>query len=105
MPISTPAIPANTPPKIMESSRRTISFSRENAPTNHAEAITPLNAPTLIKPAWPRLSSPDTPTTRFSDTAITMYTQIGTSCPLSERLMPPLAASTWQATKAAMTRP
>ena len=35
-------------------------------------AIMPLKAPTLIKPAWPRLSSPMMPTVRFRDTAITM---------------------------------
>ena len=29
------------------------------------ETTTPENAPTLIKPAWPRLSSPEMPTTRF----------------------------------------
>ena len=34
------------------------------------EATTPEKAPTLIKPAWPRLSSPEMPTTRFSATAM-----------------------------------
>ena len=33
---------------------------------------TPENAPTLMKPAWPRLSSPEMPTVRLSETAITM---------------------------------
>ena len=35
-------------------------------------ATMPENAPTLIKPAWPRLSSPEMPTVRFKDTAMTM---------------------------------
>ena len=67
----------------------------------------PENAPTLMKPAWPRLSSPEMPTVRFSDTAMTMYTQIGTSCPLSERvilkpgIMPDSASS--HSRKATMT--
>ncbi len=34
-------------------------------------AVTPVKAPTLIKPAWPRLSSPSTPTVRFRDRAMT----------------------------------
>ena len=36
-----------------------------------------------MNPAWPRLSSPLMPTTRFSDTAITIQLQIGISCPFS----------------------
>ena len=39
----------------------------------------PENSPTDMNPAWPRLSSPSRPTTRFSDTAMTMYTATGTS--------------------------
>ena len=36
------------------------------------EAMTPAKAPTLMKPAWPRLSSPRMPTVRFRDTAMDM---------------------------------
>ena len=32
----------------------------------------PAKAPMLMKPAWPRLSSPETPTTRFRASAMTM---------------------------------
>ena len=32
----------------------------------------PEKAPTLMKPAWPRLSSPRMPTVRFRDTAMQM---------------------------------
>ena len=34
------------------------------------ETMIPEKAPTLIKPAWPRLSSPRMPTVRFRDTAM-----------------------------------
>ena len=47
----------------------------------------PENAPTLIKPAWPSDNSPEMPTVRLSDTAMTMYTQIGTSWPFKERVI------------------
>lgn len=50
-----------------------------------AAATTPVNAPMLIKPAWPRLSSPRMPTVRLSDSAMMIYALIGTSCPLNER--------------------
>ena len=33
-------------------------------------ATMPEKAPTLIKPAWPKDSSPEKPTTRFKDTAM-----------------------------------
>ena len=36
------------------------------------EAVMPEKAPRLMKPAWPRDSSPKMPTVRFSDTAMTM---------------------------------
>ena len=42
----------------------TLSFSR-------VASTTPENAPMPMKPACPRLSSPHTPTSRFSDTAST----------------------------------
>ena len=35
-------------------------------------AVTPVKAPMLIKPAWPRDSSPSTPTVRFREMAMTM---------------------------------
>ena len=95
MPIKTPAMPANTPPTIMDKRRRTVSFSSWKAPSIQPEATMPENAPTLMKPAWPRLSSPDTPTTRLSETAMTTHTQMGTSWPRSERVMPPLASRYW----------
>ena len=75
----TPAMPANTPPNTIARISRTTSFSSANAPCSHVEATMPENAPTLMKPAWPRLSSPEMPTVRFSETAMTTYTQIGTS--------------------------
>ena len=68
----TPAMPANTPPTTMASSRRTTSFSMAKALSIQVAATMPENAPTLIKPAWPRLSSPEMPTVRFKDTAMTM---------------------------------
>ncbi len=76
----TPAMPAKTPPTTMESSRRTVSLASRDAASapsgmrlsSHAAATMPENAPTLIKPAWPRLNSPEMPTVRFKDTAMTM---------------------------------
>ena len=53
-----------------EMARRTGAFGI--APIRLCEATMPENAPTLIKPAWPRLSSPRIPTVRFSDTAMDM---------------------------------
>ena len=38
----------------------------------HMAAVMPEKAPTLMNPAWPRLSSPRMPTVRFSDTAMDM---------------------------------
>ena len=46
---------------------------------SHMAITMPENAPTLIKPAWPRLSSPEMPTVRLRETAMTTYAQIGTS--------------------------
>ena len=42
-----------------------------------AETQIPVNAPIKAKPACPSDNSPETPTTRLSDTAKTMYTQTG----------------------------
>ena len=52
--------------------------------------MTPVNAPTLMKLACPNESSPSTPTVRFSETAMTMYAQIGTSWPdMALEILPP----------------
>ena len=48
--------------------------------------VTPANAPTDINPACPSDNSPRIPTTRFSDTAITIYAHIGTSIPRIDEL-------------------
>ena len=74
---------------------------------SHVAMTMPENAPTLMKPAWPRLSSPEMPTVRFSETAMTMYTQMGMSWPRSERdiLKPSIIpdCASWHTRKAAMT--
>ena len=54
-----------------------------------AAAMTAVNAPTLINPAWPRLNSPMMPTVRFKDTAMTTYAQMGTSIPFREEVKRP----------------
>ena len=43
----------------------------ETRPESAIAAVTPVKAPTLIKPAWPRDSSPKIPTVRFSEMAMT----------------------------------
>jgi hypothetical protein len=40
-------------------------------------------APTHINPAWPRLSSPEKPTTRFKEREAIVYTHRGTRRPVS----------------------
>ena len=78
--MSTPAMAATTPPTASAESRRASSrLASGKAESIHWLIRMPENAPTLMKPACPRLSSPEMPTVRFSDTAMTMYTQIGTS--------------------------
>ena len=67
--MSTPAMAANPAPTTMPISRR--SGAEATMPLSAMAAVTPVNAPTLIKPAWPRLSSPSTPTVRFRLTAMT----------------------------------
>ena len=89
----------------MESTRIIVSFSMLNAAISHSENTTPENTPTLIKPACPRLNSPEMPTVRFRDTAMTMYTQIGTSCPRSEREIRPAPCISCTTTNATMTMP
>ncbi len=65
-----PAPAAKAAPTTMAAARRRASEGREF--WRLMAAIIPEKAPTLIKPAWPRLSSPSTPTVRFRDTAITI---------------------------------
>ena len=42
----------------------------ETAPLSMVTATMPVKAPTLMKPAWPRDSSPEIPTTRLRETAM-----------------------------------
>ena len=67
--------------------------------------MVPAKAPTLMNPAWPRLSSPEMPTVRFRETAMTTYTQMGTNWPFRARVICPFSMSTWQMMYAAMTMP
>ena len=85
--------------------RRITSFSSWKAASTHAEAMVPAKAPTLMNPAWPRLSSPEIPTVRFRETAMTTYTQMGTSWPRRERDMAPALTMLWQMMNATMTMP
>ena len=62
-----------------------------------------MKAPTLMKPAWPSDSSPETPTTRLSETASDTYAQMGTSWPESEFEMSPTASRMVTAMNATMT--
>ena len=66
----TPATAAITAPTTMASASRATS----PAPVKPRlmEAMMPEKAPTLMKPAWPRDSSPRIPTVRFRDTAMQM---------------------------------
>ena len=70
MPTMKPAAAAKIAPTTMATARRTgakgITFCRLMAVTM------PEKAPTLMKPAWPRLSSPRMPTVRFRETAMDM---------------------------------
>ena len=91
MPISAPSTPAITPPAMMASTSRTSVFSTAKPFSSQPLITAPVYAPMLMKPAWPRLSSPLKPMTRFSDTAMTTQQQMGTSWPLSERVMDLLA--------------
>ena len=65
-----PSIAATIEPTTME----TISLKMSLAMTEdiRPETETAVNAPTAIKPAWPKESSPEKPTTRLSDKAKTM---------------------------------
>ena len=70
MPMRMPASAAAAPAMTMDSSRRSIVDS--TTPASAEAATTPVKAPTLMKPAWPSESSPDTPTTRLSEIAMQM---------------------------------
>ena len=70
MPMRKPSTAAITAPNTMARARR-----RGEKPTLPWRAMAkaePAKAPMLMKPAWPRLSSPEMPTTRFRDRAMTM---------------------------------
>ena len=56
----------------MASTRRIVSFSIWKAFSSQPDMMMPENAPTLMKPACPSDSSPEMPTVRFSETAMTM---------------------------------
>ena len=66
----TPATAAIRPPTIMARISRSVGLG--TPPARQAAATTPVKAPTLMKPAWPRHNSPEMPTTRFRETAMTM---------------------------------
>ena len=67
MPIRIPNTPATAAPTSRAKKKRTptlgITFSM------HFVKNAPENAPTHMKPAWPRLNSPRIPTVRFRETA------------------------------------
>ena len=65
----------------------------------------PLNAPTHMNPAWPRLSSPRIPTVRFKDTARITYMHSGTSRPFIRLVMWPVAIMICTTAQQAITRP
>ena len=64
-----PTMPAKIAPMTIAIARR--SPGAGTAAWSAAAAIAPEKAPTLMKPAWPRLSSPRTPTVRFRLSAMT----------------------------------
>ncbi len=67
MPMSTPTSAAAAVP----ASSASVRVSQPGRTSlQHTERNAPVKAPTLIKPAWPRLSSPKMPTVRFSETAM-----------------------------------
>ena len=69
MPMRKPTSAAKRAPTIIPTMRRTGPESTFRL--SATAAVTPVKAPTLIKPAWPRESSPSTPTVRFREMAIT----------------------------------
>jgi len=64
-----PTKAANRAPTIIPTIKRT--GPEETWFPSATAAVTPVKAPTLINPAWPRESSPSTPTVRFRETAMT----------------------------------
>ena len=60
---------AKTAPTAIAMARRSGALAM--TPWSDTAAVVPMNAPTLIKPAWPSDSSPITPTVRLSETAMT----------------------------------
>ena len=71
------------PPVTMASSSRREGSSIWKPFSSQPDTMIPVNAPIPMNPAWPRLSSPLMPTTRFRETAITIQLQMGISCPFS----------------------
>ena len=68
MPTKKPMMPATTAPTTADPAK---SKSSDSTPmrAKHPATITPVKAPTLMNPACPSESSPETPTTRLRDTA------------------------------------
>ena len=73
------------PPPTIAAISRSVGFSTPSPFSIHPEITIPEKAPMDMNPACPRLSSPEIPTTRFRETAITTQQQIGTNCPFSVR--------------------
>ena len=65
----------------------------------------PEKAPTHIKPACPRLSSPKIPTVKFKETARITYIQIGTRSPFARLLKLPVFIMIWITAQNAITIP
>ena len=62
-------MPAKIAPTISAQTRRSVGEATRSL--SASAVVVPMNAPTLMKPAWPSDSSPSTPTVRFSEIAIT----------------------------------
>ena len=74
-----------------------IKRTRETVMTScmHLEKNALAKAPTHMKPACPRLSSPKMPTVRFKDTARITYTHRGTKSPFIRLDIWPAIMSPW----------
>ena len=70
MPTITPTMAAATAARIMATVRRRTGDGTASA--RKVVATMPVKAPTDMKPAWPRDSSPRIPTVRFRETAMTI---------------------------------
>ena len=97
----TPKIAATITPIKSASRNRTIEFSITSL--IHFEKNALENAPTHINPAWPRLSSPRIPTTRFRETARIIYVQSGTRSPVKRLEILPVLLKVCITTKATIT--